>query len=48
MKRPISVIIISKDPRTLREIHNRFDALTNFPRLRLIVILVKAFFMGHF
>ena len=48
MKRPISVIIISKDPRTLREIHNRFDALTNFPRLKLISIVVKALFIGHF
>lgn len=44
MKRPLSVIIISKDPKTLREIHHRFDVQTNYPRLKLCAILFKAFF----
>jgi len=48
MKRPISVIIISKDPKTLQETHNRFDAQTSFPRLKLIFIFLRAFFTGHF
>jgi hypothetical protein len=44
MKRPLSVIVITKDPKTQQEVHNRFDALTNFPRLKLLMILAKAFF----
>lgn len=44
MKRPLSVIIISKDPHTLQETHSRFDAQTSFPRLRLLSIFLKAFF----
>jgi hypothetical protein len=44
MKRPLSVIIISKDPKTLREIHQRFDEQTNYPRLKLCAILLKAMF----
>lgn len=48
MKRPFSVIIISKDPTTQREIHTRFDAQTSFPRLKLFSIFLKALFKGHF
>ncbi len=44
MKRPISVIIISKDRKTSREIHNRFDAETSFPRLKLLSICLRAIF----
>ena len=44
MKRPLSVVIISKDPKTLQEIHNRFDAQTSFPRLKLFSIFLRAFF----
>ena len=44
MKHPLSVIIISKDRKTSREIHNRFDAETSFPRLRLLTICLRAFF----
>lgn len=44
MKHPLSVIIITKNKNTGQEIHNRFDALTSFPRLKLISILLKSFF----
>ncbi len=44
MKRPLSVIIIAKDPVTLREIHHRFDEETSHPRLALLGILFKAIF----
>ncbi|HEY6191633.1 MAG TPA: hypothetical protein VI215_04815 [Bacteroidota bacterium] len=44
MKRPLSVTIVTKDPATQREIHNRFDVETSFPRLRLCVIFLRAFF----
>lgn len=44
MKRPLSVVVISKDPKTLREIHQRFDAQTNFPRLKLLAIFFRAVF----
>jgi hypothetical protein len=44
MKRPLSVIIISKDRKTQREVHNRFDAQTSFPRLKLLSIFLKALF----
>ncbi len=47
MKQPLSVIIITKDPKTLRETHNRFDVETSFPRLQLLSIFLKAFFGGH-
>jgi hypothetical protein len=48
MKRPMSVVIISKNPKTMQETHNRFDAETSFPRLKLLLIFLKAFFTGHF
>lgn len=44
MKRPLSVIIITRHPETSQEIHKRFDVQTSFPRLRLISILLKAVF----
>ncbi|MBI3192847.1 MAG: hypothetical protein HYZ34_00095 [Ignavibacteriae bacterium] len=44
MKRPLSVIIITKNPETMKEIHTRFDVQTNSPRLKLISILLKAVF----
>lgn len=44
MKLPLSVIIISRDPVTRQEIHNRFDALTGFPRLRILLIALRAAF----
>ena len=47
MKHPLSVIIVTKDPKTLQEVHNRFDTQTAFPRLALIGIFLRAFFTGH-
>ena len=44
MKRPLSVIIITKDQDTLQEVHHRFDVETGFPRLRLLTIFLRAFF----
>ena len=44
MKLPLSVIVISRDPETKQEIHNRFDALTNFPRLKIVLIALRAAF----
>ena len=45
MKQPLSVIIISKDPKTLQEVHTRFDVQTGFPRLKLFSIFLRAFFL---
>jgi hypothetical protein len=42
MKRPLSVIIITKHPETMKEIHTRFDVQTNHPRLKLLSLLIKA------
>lgn len=47
MKRPLSVIIVTKDPATLKESHLRFDVHTAFPRLRLITIFLKTVFSSH-
>lgn len=44
MKVPISVIIIAKDPKTMHEIHHRFDLMTNFPRLRLLSLTLGLLF----
>ena len=44
MKRPLSVIIVTKDQATLQEIHQRFDVETGFPRLRLLTIFLRAVF----
>ncbi|HLB00034.1 MAG TPA: hypothetical protein VJO14_01485 [Bacteroidota bacterium] len=44
MKAPLSVIIITRDPKTNREIHNRFDTLTGFPRLRILLMALRAAF----
>jgi len=44
MKRPLAVIIITKDPKTEQEIHNRFDVETRFPRIRIVLIALRAFF----
>lgn len=44
MKRPLSVIIVTRDPATQREVHNRFDVETGFPRMRLFVIFFRALF----
>jgi hypothetical protein len=44
MKQPLSVIIITRDKRTLQEIHNRFDAQTGFPRIKLFFIFCRAVF----
>ncbi|HUN67147.1 MAG TPA: hypothetical protein VMW43_13725 [Bacteroidota bacterium] len=48
MKRPISVIVITREPNGSREVHSRFDAVTGFPRLRLCSILLRAIFTIHF
>lgn len=48
MKRPLSVVIISKNPSTLREVEVRYDAETSFPRLRLISILLRALVTATF
>ena len=48
MKTPISVIIITKDARTMQEIHNRYDGETSFPRLRLFSVFLRAFFTAKF
>jgi hypothetical protein len=47
MKHPLSVTIITKDPKTLQEIHNRFDTQTSFPRLALLGIILRALFTRH-
>jgi hypothetical protein len=47
MKRPLSVIIITKDPKTMRETHNRVDIQTSHPKLSLLSILFKALFSSH-
>jgi hypothetical protein len=44
MKNPLSVIIITRDPKTNQEVHNRFDVLTGFPRLRIIITAFRAAF----
>ncbi len=44
MKQPISVIIITREKKTSREIHNRYDAQTSFPRLKLLFITLRAMF----
>jgi hypothetical protein len=44
MKLPLSVIVISRDPVTKQEIHNRFDALTSFPRVKILLIALRAAF----
>jgi hypothetical protein len=44
MKRPLSVNIVTRNPATQREVHNRFDVETRFPRLRLFVIFLRALF----
>ena len=44
MKRPMSVIVITRDPKSLRETHHRFDVQTGFPKLSLLGIFLKAFF----
>ncbi|MBI5214587.1 MAG: hypothetical protein HY960_02420 [Ignavibacteriae bacterium] len=44
MKRPLSVIIITKHPETMKEIHTRFDVQTSHPRLKLLSLLFKAAF----
>ncbi len=44
MKHPLSVIVITKDPKTQQEIHNRYDALTSHPRLKLFSILLRLIF----
>ena len=48
MKHPMSVIIITKDPKTLQETHSRFDAETSFPKLKLLSIFFKALFGGPY
>lgn len=48
MKRPVSIIIISKDPKTQQEVHNRYDILTRFPRLRLLALCLRAVFGARF
>ncbi len=44
MKRPLSVVIITKHPDTMQEIHRRFDTTTSYPRLKMISILLKVLF----
>lgn len=44
MKRPLSVIIVQRNPRTERETHHRFDVETRFPRLRLFSIFFRVLF----
>lgn len=44
MKRPLSVIIVTRDKATQQEVHQRFDVETGFPRLRLLTIFLRALF----
>lgn len=44
MKLPLSVIVITRDPETKQEVHNRFDALTAHPRLKILLIALRAAF----
>jgi len=48
MKRPLSIIIISKDPRTQQEVHNRYDTIARFPRLALLLFCLRALFGARF
>jgi hypothetical protein len=48
MKRPLSIIIISKDPKTQQEVHNRYDTSARFPRLALLTMCLRAFFGAKF
>ncbi len=44
MKRPMSLIIITRDPQGAQETHHRFDALTSHPRWKLCTLFLRAFF----
>ena len=44
MKRPLSLIVITKDPKTMQEVQTRFDAQTGFPRWQLARWFFRAFF----
>lgn len=44
MKLPLSVIVISRDPKTRQEVHNRFDTVTGFPRLKILFLALRAAF----
>jgi hypothetical protein len=48
MKRPLSIIIIAKDPRTQQEIHNRYDVAARFPRLAMLGVFLRALFGARF
>jgi len=43
MKQPLSVVIITKDPKTQRESHNRFDVAPDFP-VQIVFYFLKAIF----
>ncbi len=43
MKKPLSIIIITKDPRTQQEVHDRFDMVTSFPRISLLGVCLRMF-----
>lgn len=44
MKRPLSIIIISRDPKTQQETHTRYDSFTRFPRLTMLGVMLRALF----
>jgi len=44
MKRPISILIITKSKESGEEIHKRYDGETNFPRLYLLKIFLRMIF----
>ena len=44
MKLPLSVIVISRDSKTRQEVHSRYDTVTGFPRLKILLLAVRAAF----
>ncbi len=44
MKKPLSVIIITKETKSEKEIHHRYDSVTSYPRLEILKILFKSLF----
>lgn len=44
MKRPMSVTIMLKNPKTEKEMHYQYDFVSSFPRLGLLKILIKSIF----
>lgn len=44
MKQPLSVVIMTKDKMTEKEIHYKYDVVTAYPRIEIIKIMLKTIF----